>query len=280
MRRGLAIAAILWSGGCTCSGAPVSGDPDPGVAQDGPAGGHFSEWGPLVDAVAMGRVDTVHVMARDLTEGEPGGSAEVGSAVGFLQLAEGEELAEGLAAAAVACAACHVEQSVAAPEPGPRGHRAAARRMAVDVAFGGDGAPRENDSDVRRAWDAAEGTEARLAAALKACQGCHAGEPVVEPAVVTAACAEPCMGTVELHRLPGGPVDRMTTQGDLARCSHVMYQWGTVDGTFELRVSDRPVTREQAAAFQERVAAFMGDRVPAASVDCLAPDSQAPDRMR
>ncbi|MEZ4317954.1 MAG: hypothetical protein R3F61_10640 [Myxococcota bacterium] len=272
--------SILFAGatwGCTCSG-PVERAPSGDELVDP---GHFSEWGPLVDAVASGRSEAAHVIARDMTEGSVEGSAEIGSALGFLQLAEGEELADGLAAAAVACGACHRDIGVAPPDStragkrsDPRGppawtHPGAARFLADVVVWSAEDGVREKNTDLRRAWDAGADPEAKLAGALKVCQTCHSGAPPVASEVIAKLCDDPCGGDVDLFRPADGPVDRLVQSGDLGRCSHIMMRWATLDGTVEHQASDRPAESVEAAEqFQAAVSAFMGERVRAAVVDC------------
>ena len=87
--------------------------------------GHFDAYPALVAAVTAADVAGVRREARLLaadptTEASDGGAA-VGAAVGFLLVAEADELGDGLAAVERACAACHAARGV--PATGTPGSR-------------------------------------------------------------------------------------------------------------------------------------------------------------
>ncbi len=254
--------------------------PDTTPPPDGPVMVHFRGMEGLVDAVVTGQIDVAHTLARDMTagvgpDGEELGNANVGSALGFLQVAEEEELADGVAALATACGDCHREMSVPPPDPEERSHASLGRVLVDAAVWGREASVAADKSDVGRAWWSSEAPEDKLARALDACRGCHAveGPPAgVDGSVIDGLCDVPCGGFVTLYRTPDatddGTVDRLVQQGDLSACSHVMHRWARVDGTIELSASDKPTTVEQAEAFGAQVDAFMGDRVQAATIPC------------
>lgn len=253
--------------------------PDTAVPPDKPVLLHFRGVEGLVDAVVTGRNEVAHALARDMTagegpDGEELGSAAVGSALGFLQIAEDEELADGLAAMATACGTCHAEQAVPPPEPESWSHESLGRVLVDAAIWGREVRVRAEGSDVGRAWSSSEDPEDKLSRAIQACRGCHAEEGLpagVDPAVVESFCDAPCGGTVTLYRAPSGPVDRLVHSGDLSHCSHVMRSWARLDGTVELSASDEPQSAEVVEAFRAKVDAFMGDRIEAATLMCAEP---------
>jgi len=251
---------LLLLAGCQCG---ATSEPTLPATTD-----HFGEFGPMIDAVVTGRNEAVRTMARDMTGGDPGGSAALGSALGFLQIAEVEELPEGLAAAAEACGECHQRLAVEPPPFVPWTHRGSGAFLVGIPLWGRSDGPRVREGDVRSAWDGQQGREARLAAAIRACQGCHAGDPVVDSDGFDQLCSDPCGGRVRLWKLPGKAVDRMVQTGDLRSCSHVMTRWATADGKVAHSASDRPATPDQAERFRSQVDRFMGDRVVAAEIEC------------
>jgi cytochrome c553 len=250
--------------------------PSPQPTVDSPVMLHFKGMDGLVDAVVAGQTETARTVARDMTAGEgPAGeelgSAAVGSALGFLQIAEGEELADGLAALAVACGTCHAEEAVPSPTPEAPSHGSLGRLLVQGAVWNRDVRVDLDGSDVGRALAAPGTAEEKLARALNACRGCHAGDGPpggVDPAVLKALCADSCSGGVTLYRLADGPVDRLVQFGDLSRCSHVVRRWAGVDGEVVLSASDETKRAEATAAFDEQVAAYMGSRLPAAEVSC------------
>lgn len=130
-----------------------------------PSTAHFSEWSPLVGAAVRGDRDAARVMARDLALGdvpEGDGADAVGAALGFLQVANADELVDAVVEAGEGCASCHAQAGVLAP-PAPSGphariaNAAVARALAFDVEA-----------------DAGEGVRGTAEAALATCTGCHA----------------------------------------------------------------------------------------------------------
>jgi mono/diheme cytochrome c family protein len=100
----------LWLLGCGASEAPPAS-----VA-------HFRGFPRLVAAAEGGDVSAVRREARDLRDDEVADDplAEgLGGALGFLQVADADELTEGVAAVARACGACHEAKGVAAPATPP-----------------------------------------------------------------------------------------------------------------------------------------------------------------
>jgi hypothetical protein len=166
--RWAGVIGLGMSAGCTCADRVVPSDPE------GPAP-HFAGWDRLTDAVARRDVDAARAEARDLTEGEAGGDEIVGAALGFLQVADADELADGLAGAALACGACHVANDVQVPAPAAWTHAQGARALTRGVVRGSPVAPPDGDPLVQ-AWSSGADTEGRLAAALLACTSCHPGD--------------------------------------------------------------------------------------------------------
>lgn len=141
---------LIIAAGCTCS-SPEQSTPEPVP--------HFDEWGRLVNAAAKGDAFVARTVARDLMAAPEFDSAELGSALGFLQIAQPEELPAGVAAAAMACGACHLEQSVSAPKALGKTHEF----EGVLAAFG-------------VLWPAeplGEEAESGLQGIVEACQECH-----------------------------------------------------------------------------------------------------------
>lgn len=98
---------VIFGMGCTCGAPPAP------LLERAP---HFDEWERLVEATVTGDTVIAAAVARDLLAAPEYDSGELGSALGFLQLAHPDELPAGLAAAAVACGRCHVASMV--PSPG------------------------------------------------------------------------------------------------------------------------------------------------------------------
>lgn len=162
MKRWMATMAVL--AGCRCAD-----DPEPALQ----APPHYAEWDGLVRAAARGDVDTARIVARDLTEGPvPGdgdGAATVGAALGMVQLAEPEELADAVASAASGCGSCHAATG-ATPLARPAWtHHTAADWVVHGVVW----------NDVRSPPGPIDGATytADVAATLTTCVGCHAVAP-------------------------------------------------------------------------------------------------------
>lgn len=186
--RVVGAVALAWLAGCRCGAEP------PVTAM--PPASHFGSFDQLVSATVRGDVEGARWLAASLQEGDApappddgGGAQAVGGALGFLQLAEdADELAEGVAAAAVGCGACHAAAGVPRPELGPWEHESGALRMTLGAVFPPLEPPADTGGELRAAraaWDAAavepdrDPAPARLAAALASCSGCHAaGAPV------------------------------------------------------------------------------------------------------
>ena len=166
--------------GCRCG----SIEPLPEVRQ---GSSHFGRFHGLVNAALEGDVEGARWIAQTLQEGDVpdpaddgGGAEKVGGALGFVQMAEdGEEVLDGLAAAAVGCGQCHAAAGVEKPPMGLWSHQSAGLRLVLGEVFPPAESPPAEGPElavVRAAWDAAEGDEERLAAALAACVECHKGE--------------------------------------------------------------------------------------------------------
>jgi len=74
---------------------------------------HYANWSGLVAAVERSDGKTARVLARDLQGPD---RAELGSSIGYLLVADEEDLSLGLLSAAKACGSCHVEHGVPEPE--------------------------------------------------------------------------------------------------------------------------------------------------------------------
>lgn len=103
----------------------------PEVPSQGP--GHFGAFDELVGAVARDDVAGSRRAARDLLAGaevaDAADAEALGGAVGFVQVADADELDDGLVAVASACAACHAAREVLDPERAPSGRLRAAEAV-------------------------------------------------------------------------------------------------------------------------------------------------------
>lgn len=107
----MSLLAALFALGCSGQSTPIARAP-----------GHASEWASLVAASERGEVETVRILARDLTLGtvpdDHPSASQLGAALGFLQLAEpGDDLAPAVARARAACESCHAERGAILTEP-------------------------------------------------------------------------------------------------------------------------------------------------------------------
>lgn len=93
----------VWSIAAACTSPPERTRPPP----------HFDEWERLVRASVAGRADVVHTVARTLEGPDADG---IGSAVGFLQVAEPDEVVLGTVRLAEACGPCHRRRGIRAPD--------------------------------------------------------------------------------------------------------------------------------------------------------------------
>lgn len=139
---------LVFVAGCTC------GEPPAPLPERAP---HFDEWERLVEATVSGDTVIASTVARDLLAAPEYDSGELGSALGFLQLAHADELPAGLAAAAVACGRCHVASMVPSPEGPPAKNSRCGLRLVREVVWS-DRAPEPS-------------VEKGLEAALTRCQG-------------------------------------------------------------------------------------------------------------
>lgn len=115
---------------------------------------HFDDWRLLADGVMRGD-PAVPQRARDLGAGADADSADLGAALGLLQISEDRgEQAEGLAAAANACGRCHRLRAVTAPGRQAFTHPAPAEDLLAGAVWGA--------------------TEVDLAQRIAECQACHA----------------------------------------------------------------------------------------------------------
>ena len=156
---------LLFVGGCRCAGSPA------------PATAHFEGWPELVRAVATDDAAGVRRAARDLVDlvDAPAEAHAVGAAAGFLQVAADRgERVDGLVEAAAACGGCH--RDVGSPNMAAWSHEEGAEGVLLPLLWPGTVAA-EPRADVpepaRRAFAAGGGAEARAAAVLRACAGCH-----------------------------------------------------------------------------------------------------------
>lgn len=111
--RFLVVPFLLGVTACRCS-RPTAPEL-PAVAP------HYGEWERLVGSAVRGDRIAVNTMARDLTvgaglTGDESAAAEVGAALGFLQVADEDGLVFGVVRAAAACGSCHAGQP---PPPRP-----------------------------------------------------------------------------------------------------------------------------------------------------------------
>lgn len=164
------MARAIWLGfaaSCTCASTPPAPPPAPA---------HFGEWERLVERVVARDPDGARVVARDLTEGDVPGSEALGGALGFLQVADADDLPDGLAAAAVACGACHRDIGLGPPAPGAWSHDHAAHLLVGHAVHGAPQAPPAGDP-LAPSWATGADAEGSLAAALRACGPCHPDGP-------------------------------------------------------------------------------------------------------
>ncbi len=143
---------LLWLAACRCDGGTT-----PLPAPDA----HYAEFDHLVDLAAMGSVAPARELARDLDVADD--DAKLASAAGYTQTAlDAEELADGVAAMAAACGACHAQDHVTTSTARPPfDHEHAARWAIWGLVWG----PQEADS------------ESKAAQAIAACSSCHAKAP-------------------------------------------------------------------------------------------------------
>ncbi|MCO4743721.1 MAG: hypothetical protein KC912_02960 [Proteobacteria bacterium] len=161
---------------------------------------HYAEYPRLVKAAWTGDRPLAGVVARDLTAGPEGESADVatltaqdavGGALGFIGFAEdAEELAEAVAAASAGCGSCHATLEVM-PPPRPRwAHASAGEWLAWGLVWGDDTPPTagaepldqvEGAYAVKRSSDTGDATPeqahlTRVGQAWAACASCHQSE--------------------------------------------------------------------------------------------------------
>jgi hypothetical protein len=88
--------------------------------------------------------------------------------------------------------------------------------------------------------------------AVKAQVGLPAG---LDKALHDKLCADPCagLGAITIWRDTAGDVGLLVFQGDLSKCSHVMKTWQTPTGEVLLSLSDRPVSRDEAAKNRAKI---------------------------
>lgn len=179
MTLGIASAGLLFTGaGCTCRSEPP---PEPPPA-------HYAGWELLVDAAAIGDLETAQKLAQELdggplAEGDDAGVAEVGAGLGFLGVAEdSQEAADGLAAAASGCGACHAARSVRPLGDRPAWeHRTGALWAAWGLVWNDSASPPAGDAtldSVAVRWADPVDTDVlpqtqRVARVVSACADCH-----------------------------------------------------------------------------------------------------------
>jgi len=153
----------VWLAACTCASppAPPSAAPDPG---------HFGTFPALVDQVLRVDREGSRREARDLLADadtvDDVGVEAVGGAVGFLQVADDDELVDGLVALAHACGACH--DGVPAPPAPVNDHRRAGQVAAWALVWG---QPMPTPAPQQLGPAYALGPEG----ALRSCESCHPG---------------------------------------------------------------------------------------------------------
>ena len=104
----------LWGLACTTTPSPLG----PSL----PPAQHAGEWAALVRAADRGEVQTVQVLARDLTlapvpDDHPA-AASLGGALGYLQIAtDPEDFPDAIARARRACRSCHDAKGVVVELP-------------------------------------------------------------------------------------------------------------------------------------------------------------------
>ena len=176
------LAAILaFVAGCRCGGTRAVEDDRPVILP------HYGEWDKLVKMSALGQIEAVNVLARDLTEGEAAGWAgeggevgvqAVGGALGFLQIASsGEDLVDGLPTAAAGCGTCHAGAHVQQMDDlrPAWGHESAAAWAVWGLVFVRSEDPTLTGGDeARAAAEAYNGSpEDPVGALLAVCIDCH-----------------------------------------------------------------------------------------------------------
>lgn len=148
--------------GCECGARPT------------PETAHYQGWDALVVAAALGELSAVRAAARDVAPADLVRGPEVeriGGALGMAQVAEPDEIADVVAAIAVACGDCHARGGVS-PRGGapPTTHERAASAAAYAVVFRGEPWPLLPEA---ARVDQALSPRERLAGVLATCADCH-----------------------------------------------------------------------------------------------------------
>ena len=162
----------IWIVACGWGSAPA-----PALAQP-----HYAGFDAFVDAAALGDVDRARSAVDGLSLGDPatfrGPSAAVsavGGAIGFVRVADADELGLAVAQTASACGSCHAD--VKSPPRPAWAHRTGAAWAAWGLVWNDASAPpagADVPEALRAAWSAGA-PEDHVATALSACAGCHHG---------------------------------------------------------------------------------------------------------
>ncbi len=181
----IAILVLVGVAGCQCGEQPAEVTVAP----------HYAGWEAVVDAVARGDRRDAAERSRLMTEGEPSlwsgpgaedANARVGAGVGFIAMAEdSEELADGLASAALGCGDCHAAAGATHELERPAlAHPTAARWVAWGLVWHDPRIPASEDERLQpliQQWSEpvpkdTDGVDPQVAQAARwfaACARCH-----------------------------------------------------------------------------------------------------------